>query len=147
MKFTVSIATVLFYSIFAFLFAAICPALCLGFGPQNICAVACDQEPKCQSTSCCSESCARSCEETEPLAVCLGAYGTQNSLRTDCSCPAPAKSPATFESYRLLKDAAEVAHSSLFPNFHIADPARDFHPDSRPFSIHAEIISTTVLRI
>ncbi|MGB5107223.1 MAG: hypothetical protein WBP29_00350 [Candidatus Zixiibacteriota bacterium] len=146
MKLTVAVATLLFYSIFAFIFTAVFPAICLGFGPGTICSVVCDSEPKAKA-SCCSESCAMACEETEPITICLGAYGTQNSLRTDCSCPAPAKTPATFESYRLLKDFSQIGSSIIADDIRPSDITRDILPESRPFLIHSEIISTTVLRI
>ena len=146
MKLTLSIATILFYSIFSFLFAALCPAICLGLGPQVICDVVCDAEPQVES-KCCSESCAMVCEETEPIAICIGAYGTQNSLRSDCSCPAPAKTPATFESYRLLKDSDQVAVADIIYEYSQPDISRDITLDARPCKIHSAIIATTVLRI
>lgn len=146
MKLTLSIATILFYSIFSCLFAALCPAICLGLGPQVICDVICDAKPQVES-KCCSESCAMVCEETEPIAICIGAYGTQNSLRSDCSCPAPAKTPATFESYRLLKDSDQVAVADIIYEYSQPDISRDITLDARPCKIHSAIIATTVLRI
>ena len=146
MKLTLSIATVLFYTIFSFLFAALCPAICLGIGPEVICEVVCDAKPQTES-KCCSESCAMVCEETEPLAICIGAYGTQNSIRTDCFCPAPAKTPATFESYRLFKDTDQLALTLISHEYSRPDISRDITLDARPCTIHSAIIATTVLRI
>lgn len=150
MKSLLSTATIICYSMFSFLFTVLCPAVCFGFGTEDICISTCGTEIV-EESSCCSTSCATSCEvicaETEPLAICSGAYGTQNSIRCAVDCPAPVKTPATVENHRHLKD---IQHSvpTLLVGTRIMSQNYCFNRAEAPVaSLHASIISTTVLRI
>lgn len=146
----VSTATIVCYSLFSFLFAVLCPVVCFGFGAEDICTSICGQEIA-EESSCCSVPCEAKCEvvceSTEPLAVCSGAYGTQNSIRCAVDCPAPVKTPATIENFRHLKDVPLTTPTLLVGNRIIPQSFCFYRADAPVSTLHASIISTTVLRI
>ena len=146
----VSTATLISYSTFAFLFAVLCPAVCYGFGTVDMCSSICELEVAEASSCCfapCETSCEQVCEETEPLAVCSGAYGTQHSIQCAVDCPAPVKSPATVENQRHLKDVPFTAPALLDGNRALPQNFSFHHADTSVSSQRTNIIATTVLRI
>ncbi len=146
MKSALAAATISLYSFFAFIYAVVCPAICLGVDASSICSAVCESESQ-PTSSCCAEPCAIECEQVEPLAVCSGAYGTQNSIRGDCTCPLPAKTPAMIELYRLLKNTDSFALACFADILPKAELTCGRIPDSPPRLFHTGIISSTVLRI
>lgn len=139
-------STILFYSLFSFAFASICPAVCLTIDVETVCEALCG-EPVVECQSRCTQSCSNVCIEIEPSACCSGAYGTQNSLRLATECPAPDKSHAYTELNRLLRDIDIPIAAGTVDQF--VTPICEFGgvylaPQS---SLISNIISTTVLRI
>ncbi len=135
--------TILFYSIFSFAFAAICPAVCVTIGPEDVCELVCGEVQE----SCCESSCSTPCPDVDALAFCYGAYGVQNSLRTSCDCPAKERSVTIAEVVRLLKDVDAVpVIVSIIRSDRTTDRAV-ISLVSAPSDQTSEIIATTVLRI
>lgn len=146
MKSLLSTATIICYSLFSFLFSALCPAICLGSEVVGICPAVCESIDN-ETTACCSAPCSIKCEDAEPLVICAGAYGTLNSWRCAVDCPTPVKTPVTLESYRLIKDV--IPFSSMVPSCdrNVTVALRHRELDSPMSSMSADMIATTVLRI
>lgn len=135
--------TILFYSIFSFAFSAICPAVCVTIGPDDVCELICGEIQE----SCCESSCSTPCPEVDALAFCYGAYGVQNSLRTSCDCPAKERSVTIAEIVRIVKD---VDAAPVIAGIIHSDRAKDSAVISQvtaPLNQTSVIIATTVLRI
>lgn len=146
MKSVLSAATIICYSFFSFLFSALCPAICFGSDDLGTCPAVCESLVD-ESSSCCSAPCNAPCEDAEPLVVCSGAYGTQNSWRCSVDCPAPVKTPATIESYRLIKDSAPISPTILSGERRIMTVLQHKELCITMSSLCADVIATTVLRI
>ena len=146
MKSLLSTATIICYSLFSFLFSALCPAICLGSEVVGLCPAVCESTDS-VDMSCCSAPCETACEDAEPLVVCSGAYGTQNSWRCAIDCPTPVKTPATIESYRLINDVAPFSPTFLSGTRMITTTLRHREIATTMSSLCADIIATTVLRI
>ncbi len=146
MKSLLSTTIIVCYSFFSFLFSALCPAICLGSEDLGICPAVCESKVN-ETPSCCSAPCNPACDDAEPLVVCSGAYGTQNSLRCTVDCPAPAKTPATIESTRLFKDIVKFSPTFVSGERIVTAALRHSKFDNPLSSLCADIIATTVLRI
>ena len=139
-------STILFYSLFSFAFATICPAVCLTVRVETACKAMCG-EPAQSCESKCSQSSSRSCENVDPLACCSGAYGTQNSLRLAVECPAPDKTHAYVELSRVFKDVDILISAAGINDLAIpTDEHCSVFPSLQSSQV-ANMISTTVLRI
>jgi hypothetical protein len=139
-------STILFYSLFSFAFATICPAVCLTMKVEAACEQACGA-PVISCDSPCSRPCKSTCVEVDPIACCSGAYGTQNSLRLAVECPAPDKSHAYTELNRIFKDLDVSIISVEIKD--VVIPSNDIRgviqaPQS---TLISSIIASTVLRI
>ncbi len=144
MKLIAIYLTILFYSTFAFAFSAVCPAICVTIGPDDVCELICGEESQ---PTCCEPSCTTPCPEVDALAFCYGAYGTQNSLRSNCACPVEKQALTAIEAFRFFKDVDAVELTQVLAQSE-RSPRRAFSThEATPSNLSAQIIAITVLRI
>ena len=116
MKKFISYTTILSYSIFSFVFASVCPVVCMGFASTKACSIAsntaCHGEGQ-GGCSHCPQSNRAGCTGENHASGCPIVKETPNSIGNLCICPLPEKMPSTAGIIRFVNDVVQIVQPQM----------------------------------